>query len=246
MANAAYGVASQINSALTNFMYTISKAVNPQITRKYAEGSFEYVNALARLGVRLIFFILFTLSLPLFVEMHYVLSVWLTEVPQNSEILARLFMVVVLVDGLSNSLMPMMQASGKLGKYTTSVAFVEIMVLPITYACFKLGAPVYTIMYVSIFSSGALFFVRVGFSSRLAHLDAAMFAKTVLGRIFLYVLFCSPVFAIPALMEDGAARFVIVGTASVLLSLIGFLFILVDANERRLVFEFVAAKLKKA
>ncbi len=243
VANAAYGVASQINSALTNFMYTISKALNPQITRKYAEGSFEYVNALARLGVRLIFFILFTLSLPLFVETHYVLSVWLIEIPQNSEILARLFMVVVLVDGLSNSLTPMMQASGKLGKYTTSVAFVEIMILPITYVCFKLGAPVYTIMYVSIFSSAVLFFVRIGFSTRFAHLDAAMFAKNALGRIFIYVLFCSPVFAIPTVMEDGAARFVAVGCATVAISLSGFLFILVDATERRSILAFVGSKL---
>lgn len=243
VANAAYGVAGQINSALTNFVYTISKAVNPQITRKYAEGDFAYVNKLAQWGVRLIFFIIFTLSLPLFVEMHFVLSVWLTQIPQNSEILARLFMVVVLIDGLSNSLTPMMQASGKLSKYTTSVAFVEIMILPVAFVCFKLGAPVYYIMYVSIVSSAALFFVRSGFAARFAHLETGDFVRCVIVRILAYVLFCSPVFAIPMFMPDGVARFVTVGCASVALSVSGFLLILVNGAERRSIMAFVRTKL---
>ena len=44
--NAARGIASQVESAVLQFVNNFTTAVNPQITKSYAEGNLEYMHSL--------------------------------------------------------------------------------------------------------------------------------------------------------------------------------------------------------
>ena len=63
-ANAARGIAFQVNNAISGFVTNFMTALNPQITKSYAAGDRKYMMTLIFQGARLSFYMLLLLSLP--------------------------------------------------------------------------------------------------------------------------------------------------------------------------------------
>ena len=74
--NAARGIAMQVNGAVTGFVSNFMTALNPQITKSYAAGDRAYMMTLIYQGARLSFYMLLLLSLPVFLNTHYILVIW--------------------------------------------------------------------------------------------------------------------------------------------------------------------------
>ncbi len=234
VANSAYGIASQVNAALSQFMYTIANATNPQILLKYAAKKISEINVLIQWAVKMIFFILFTISMPLLFETDYIFSIWLVVQPEHAQVMARIFIVIVFVDSLSNPLMTLMQATGKIGYYSTIIAFIQFMILPVAYVAYKyFDAPVESLLYVSIGSSVCAFVVRVIFANRLAGFNFKSYLSNVLLRIFVVLGICLPIFHfINTHLQAGFARFAITAVASVGLATIMLFTVLLTAEDR--------------
>jgi len=232
VANAAYGIANQVNSALLQFSSTITKAVNPQLMRKYAEKRYAEVNSIARASVKLIYFVVFTVALPLFAETSFIFENWLTVVPPNSVIFAKFFIIIILIDTLSNPLMSLMQATGRIAFYTTSVSLIQLLILPFAWFAFDAGCPEYSLFAITIAVSVVLLFVRVGFAHYSAKLDSAAFLKNVLLRIAIMTAACAPILVLTHLIESGLLRFLAVCALSVPLSATAFWFAALSDSER--------------
>ena len=92
--NAARGVAEQINTAVNHFVMNFMTAINPQITKSFASGNFEYLNTLIVKGTKYSFFLFWFFCLPLMLEADFVLNLWLVEVPPYAPILLRYALVL--------------------------------------------------------------------------------------------------------------------------------------------------------
>ena len=92
-------------------------ALNPQITKSYAQEDNEYMMKLIFLGSRFSFFLLLFLSLPLFFSTHFILELWLKQVPDYSVIFVQLVMILTLHESLANPLITAMLATGNIKKY---------------------------------------------------------------------------------------------------------------------------------
>lgn len=79
--NAARGVAVQVQGAVSYFSSNFQMALNPQITKNYATGDLQAMHNLVLRSARFSFFLLFLLSLPIYLMTQEILEVWLTEVP---------------------------------------------------------------------------------------------------------------------------------------------------------------------
>lgn len=62
-------------------------ALNPQITKSYAAGDRNYMMTLIFQGARLSFYMLLILALPVLVNTHYILNIWLNIVPEHTAFL---------------------------------------------------------------------------------------------------------------------------------------------------------------
>lgn len=82
--NAARGIAFQVNTAIHSFVTNFMTALNPQITKSYASGDRQYMMTLLFQGARLSYYILLLLSLPVVVNTHYILQLWLGQVPEHT------------------------------------------------------------------------------------------------------------------------------------------------------------------
>ena len=155
--NAARGIAFQVNNAVNGFVV----ALNPQITKQYAAGNREYMMTLIFQGARLSFYMLLLLSLPILVNTHYVLGLWLKIVPEHAVSFVQLVLVFAMSESISQPLVTAMLATGKIRNYQLVVGGLQMMNLPVSYVLLRMGAVPETVLIVAIAISVRLYLKKV-------------------------------------------------------------------------------------
>lgn len=112
--NAACGIATQVSSAISTFSMNFLTAVKPQIIKYYAKNEIREMENLMINGTKYSFILLVALSLPLILEIDFILGIWLISVPEYANTFCRLFVVMGLVDILRMNLIHGIVATGKM------------------------------------------------------------------------------------------------------------------------------------
>lgn len=131
--NAARGVAFQVQTAVTAFISSFQTAINPQITKTYAQGQLESSNRLILASSRLSFMLMLLMAVPLWLETEFVLQLWLGRVPQFAADFIRLMLCVSLVDCVANPMMIGAAATGRVKVYYLVIGSTLLTTLPLGY-----------------------------------------------------------------------------------------------------------------
>lgn len=197
--NAARGMAVQLNGAVQGFVTNFMTAVNPQITKSYAAGEYSYMFTLVRKSSRMSFYLLLMLVMPLILNTEVVLGVWLKDVPAHTTLFVQLFLVFALSESLSNPMITAMLATGRIRNYQLVVGGIQLLNIPISYICLKMGAiPEVTVM-VAIGLSQICLWARLIMLSRATGFPIGDFVSKVYVKSLLVVLPCAAV--VPVLFE---------------------------------------------
>ena len=151
--NAARGIAYQINNAINHFASNFYTAVRPQVTKNYAKGDMDATLSLVFSSSKFTYYLLLFVSVPIMVFAAPILDLWLDVVPDHTLLFTELVIIVALIDSISNPLMTLAQATGKMAAYQTVVGTLLIMVLPISWFFLKLGYSAESTMIVAMFIS---------------------------------------------------------------------------------------------
>ena len=135
--NAARGIAVQVQSVCQQFCGNFQMALNPQLTKSYAQGNLENMHRLLVRSSKFSFYILFLGVLPLMFEAELVLKVWLGIVPEHTVNFLRLMLVVGLLYTLSNPINVSVQATGQLKKLQTIEGTMLLLIVPTAYFLLK-------------------------------------------------------------------------------------------------------------
>lgn len=215
--NAARGIATQVESAVTQFVGNFTMAINPQIVKSYAVGYRDYMHRLVCLGAKYAFFLMLLIAVPIFIDAPYILRLWLKTVPEGTVLFLRLSLLVVLADVFSVTLSTAVAASGKVKKFHIRVSVMVIMVFPLTYLAYKLGAPAYFCYVLCVVAMLAKLFVELPLAKEIVGLPIGMYVRTVLLRA-LPVAVLIPVlpYIVRNFMDESFVRLVIVCFTSLL------------------------------
>lgn len=191
--NAARGVAVQVSHAVRNFVHNFSTAVKPQITKSYAQGRLEEMETLTYRASKFSFFLLFFLAFPLLINVDYVLSLWLKQVPDYSGI----FIILMLSDSMINAIFgqPMitsMMATGKIRNYQVVVSVVLLGIVPCGYVALSMGCSAPTVFCIMIFFTFMSGLARFGFCVKQIHYSVSRFIKTVIVPVLLVLVLALP------------------------------------------------------
>ena len=148
--NAAYGIANQVSGQLSNFTTTITKAMAPQIMQNRGSGNFQRMFSLAITQCKYSFILLLTMALPLFIDMPFILKLWLKEVPDHSIVFCRLIILTALAQQITGGMQTLIQANGRIAWYQFSIAFIMLINVPVAYLLMNYGMNP-TAVLVSIF-----------------------------------------------------------------------------------------------
>ena len=234
--NAARGIAVQVQSAIKNFVVNFQTAVNPQITKSFAEGNLERMKYLIFVSSRLSFMIMFCLVLPIFLEIKMILSIWLTATPEHTIAFIRLILLVSLIDCFERPLTNAMNATGKIRKYQIVTCTILLLIIPISYILLKNGLPSEIVFVVQFFimaiSCIPEFFILRGYIG----ISARLYFKEVICPVIVVVLLSSIVpFVLHMKLSEGLTSSIIIISVSILSVLICAYFMGMKDGERRYV-----------
>lgn len=91
--NAAAGLAVTVSTALSSFAYTVVNAFSPQIIKQYAAKQIDRMMDLMITAAKFSVITFGIFAVPLFLDMNYVLGLWLTEVPDQTVIFCRIILI---------------------------------------------------------------------------------------------------------------------------------------------------------
>lgn len=178
--NAARGIATSVESAVTSFVTNFLGASIPQIIKSYASGDLDYCFKLNFKSCKLGFFLFMMISLPLISVINPILSLWLVDVPEYAGIFCVLSLFYIQANTMGGTLQNVAQATGKIRNFQLSNGILKLLPLPFVYVLYKMGADVNTYLYVLIaFSILGLFVQLTAIHSILKSYPVRLFLKNV-------------------------------------------------------------------
>lgn len=242
--NAARGVAVQVNGVIQSFVSNFMMALNPQIIKSYAAGDRDTAFRLACRGCRFSFYIMWFLSLPIMIESHQILKLWLGSPPEQADVFVVWTILSTLATMLGNTLYTLMLADGNIKQYQIWITVFGCLPFPLTWLLFELGAPALVSYYVFVAVYWGLIFVRYYLVHGMTGIPAKLYLVGVVVKTHLVaaVSAIAPLI-LSFLMHETFLRLVLVGTTSVLSSVIVIYTIGVDQAERTFIQEKFISKI---
>jgi len=180
-ANEAMSIGSQVSNAVTNLSSNFQTAFNPQITKSYAEGNYDYLRSLVFSTSKISYCLLFVVMLPIAFNIDFILDLWLDKVPDLSNIFCILFMANAIINALSAPLNFSVMASGNIKWFQIVTAIAYLSDLVILYFLFNMGLPPTTALWVKVGIMIVILFVRLYYAHReIGCIDFGSYIKQVL------------------------------------------------------------------
>ena len=209
--NAAAGIANTVTGAVGGFSANIIMAIKPQIIKRYADGEYEAMVKLAHEGTVLSFILMTLLTIPLMSEIHFVLNLWLGIVPDYACVFTNLVLLFSIIGCFASVVMDIVHATGRIKKTSLTNGTIYILVLPVTYVAYRLGAPAWIPFAYNAF---ALF---IGTMCNIYYMTTYIpqlktwdyFKRTILPCVMLFLIVGFPVLLLHNYMEEGWGRFIL-------------------------------------
>lgn len=177
--NAARGIAQTVDGAVQSFVGNFTMAFSPQITKSYAAGDKEYAIHLGNRGTKFAWLMMFVFIVPVCCEAETLLRLWLGQVPDWTVLFLRLAMFESLAVASGQNLFRLIQADGRVKRYTIHAALTAGMIFPVSWLLYYLGAPVWTAYGVFILDFMMVNGVRCYDLKRLMPFSIRVFLKEV-------------------------------------------------------------------
>lgn len=244
--NAARGIAVSVNGVIGSFAQNINLTVNPQIVKQYANAQHESMHTLAIQACKFAYLLLLCISLPLIIEMNFILGIWLKEVPNYAVLFCRCILIATLMDTLSSVVGQCAVASGRIKTYQIFNTSFSIIVPISTYIAYRSGAPVSFCAFAEISLFGVLLFTRPILTHRITKFPILSYMKLCVVPC-LVITFLSLVIPYYFLLsqQEGFERFILVGASSLSSTALFSYYIGLKPEERQTLKHSILSKIKK-
>lgn len=231
--NAARGIAVQVEAAIAQFSTNFLLAVNPQITKLYAQNNLEDMHLLLYRSSKFACYLLLMLSLPVFLETPTILAVWLKIVPEYTVSFLRVLLCIVIIDAMSRPLMTAASATGDIKKYQAVVGGILLTIVPVSYIVLKIGGSPISVYIVHFSICVIAFCSRLLIIRPMIHLSIREYLKIVIIPCLLVAgLSCGTAIMIQYIFPKGMLFSIIVCVFSIVLVVLFAYTIGLSKNER--------------
>lgn len=137
--NASSSIATTVNNIVMGFCGNVIQAFRPQIIKQYSIGNIHEMQNLMNAALKYMIILMCYIMIPLFLEMHYILTLWLGKVPYLADQFCKILLLTNLL-GLINSIITIgIHATGKIKRLSFITGSLFMLSVPSTYILFKLG-----------------------------------------------------------------------------------------------------------
>lgn len=145
LVNAARGLATTVTFTISQFVNGFIIAAEPQLVKYYGANDREHFEKLVFNITQYTLFLLAIFAVPVFMEIDYVLKLWLTEVPQYTSEFIKITIISSLLVNSYIMIDKAIIASGHIKQMALIGNTIPVIQLPLVYIFLKLGySPVVT------------------------------------------------------------------------------------------------------
>lgn len=215
--NAARGIAVQVQNIVNNFSINFQTAINPQLTKSYAQENYIRVHQLLIASSKFSVFLMIFICLPLGLEIELVLKWWLSEYPAHTSNFLRLILITNILYCLANPIITSVHATGIIKRFQLVEGCMLLMIVPISYLLLKyFDLPPESVFIVHICIEICTQYARIRIVLPLIKMDTIIYLKKVIVPI-VKVFITAPI--IPILLycfiPQNISTFFIVGITCV-------------------------------
>lgn len=244
-ANAARGIAVQVEGLVKQFANNIQTAINPQILKNYATGELNRMYSLIMASSRYCFYFMFIFSLPIFIETDFLLTLWLGNVPDHTTSFIRIILLSVLFDAFVNPMFTANLASGKLAIYHGTLAVLMYTFMFITYFAIKNTRIPESVFLCYLLACIIGYILRIFILKYQVGLKPAVYIRQVIAPVSLVVLVSIiPPVCIHFVLKEGWLDFLLTSTTSVLSVAVAVSLFGITKGERNMAINFVRSRIR--
>lgn len=230
--NAAKGIctsASGIVQSLTSNIYTPAR---PQLTKYYALNDQVRMWRLVEVVTKVMFFISMLLVVPLFIEVNYILRLWLGNFPQYTASFIQLSLVANLISVNGTMLCGVLQAANKIRNQQLTAAVLNLFNLPLSYIALKIGLNPSVPFIIMIVMNLLSLYATIKVTGHDLKVKMSFF-YFIIFRMFIALLLASIIpIIIYWLMDESFYRFLLIVITSTIFCIISTFFVGFNDNER--------------
>lgn len=235
--NAAYGIASQVNSAVNSFVSNFTTALTPSIIKSYASEEKEYMMSLVYQGAKFSYFLVLIFALPLILETKIITEIWLGQTPQYSVTFIQMMLIYSLIESLSKTIMAGVHASGKIKIYQLVIGGFQIAILPIAYVLLYLGFSPTDVFIEMIIIDIVAVLARMMMANKIFDLSIQVYFWQVIMKVLVVTIISLPIpMLLHIYMNENIIRLIIVSIVSLSSIVISILYIGCTQAERKMIF----------
>ena len=209
-ANAAYGIANQVSGQISNFVFSLSNAISPIITKSQGAKDSKKMIFLSLASSKLSVLMFSLIALPVIFNIEFILRVWLGNFPDYTAVFVISIIIACFCDSYSVGLRTGIQAVGKIRNFSLCVYTVKIISIPASIILLVTGVDKVYIFVPYIITELLGTFITIAFFciyAKLAFWNVISDSlKSLSAPIACSLLLCS---SICNYMEVGVGRFVV-------------------------------------
>lgn len=215
--NAAVSVAMNVNANLAKFISSVFLSFKPQIIKAYAMQAYANLQSLINNALRFSISLQAMVSIPLILEMPFVLKLWLGIYPPYAVAFCRLLTIALYFEVMITIVEYAVNATGKIRTFSITNGTLLLSTILFSWIVLELGASPEAVYYVQICVSITCLICDL---TILKKLIPQIKIRRIVGILILITAIAGTVTAISYLAgqlvaEDGFARFCVVGATDV-------------------------------
>lgn len=141
--NAAGSVSGMVSGYIISFTTNIITAFRPQIVKSYAIHDYDKMSEYMKFCMICCLGMFTMIAVPIFLEMNYVLTLWLGVVPKYAVEFCQISLVGAVFGLLNITALIAVQATSHVKMNSTYISIASLFSVAVLFVCFKLGSKPY-------------------------------------------------------------------------------------------------------
>lgn len=218
--NASRGLAETVSTTIANFVIGFVVAAEPQLAKYYAQNDMKRFESLIFNVSQYTLFLLAIVAVPVFMEIDYVLALWLDIVPDYTSSFIKITILATVIQYSNMMVLKGIVAVGRVKQITTMTVPMYFIHIPLVWFVLWLGMSPNAVYWVAMIP----YFLGLNMNLHILHKYIGFPSRQYFFQIFLknlglIIIACIPPYIVRSMMEEGPMRFVVVCSISVLTTL---------------------------
>lgn len=218
--NGARGIAMQANTWITRFIQDFQMAVNPQIIKYYSSGNIHEMEKLIVRAARYSSFLYIFLGIPLFINIDWILKIWLGSCPEYAPMFLRIAMIETLFRTMGNPTTTAMHATGRMKWIQLTAGPLQLSSVILAFILFKMNITLSIVILACIYPWILVIPLRLYWVKKYSNMNCTAFNRKVILEVPIYtiILFALPYFLYLLMSGPSFKTFLLTSIVSILWS----------------------------